>query len=97
MKKLLKRKPGWCTLRTENGKEVVGGCSAEKKQADEEKACALCVFARRDEEGRVFCRKKNRQKEEEDCCSAFELDLLKKRPAAAPAVSFDFSPEDFKL
>ena len=68
-----------------------------KKQADEEKACALCVFARRDEEGRVFCRKKNRQKVEEDCCSAFELDLLKKRPAAAPAVSFDFSPEDFKL
>ena len=29
-----------------------------KKQADEEKACALCVFARRDEEGRVFCRKR---------------------------------------
>ena len=54
------------------------------------------MFGRK-KQGRVFCRKKNRQKEEGDCCSAFELDLLKKRPAAAPAVSFDFSPEDFKL
>lgn len=68
-----------------------------KRQTDEEQVCALCVFARRDEEGFVFCRKKNRQKEESDGCFAFELDLLKKKPATVPLVSFDFFPEDFKL
>ena len=56
----------------------------KKNDGGEEERCDLCVWARRDEEGRVFCRKKEKQRNAEDACSSFEYDLLKRRPAPFP-------------
>ncbi len=66
----------------------------KKKNSDEEECrCELCEFAQILSQDRVYCEKKKKEKEAEESCSFFVLDLLKKRPTPAP-VFRGFDPED---
>ena len=64
----------------------------KKKKNDEERLCALCVYAEK-KGGKYRCKKKNRETGEEDLCPSYEFDLTKYRPAPFPDMTLEELPE----
>lgn len=54
----------------------------KREEEEEETGCFFCIYARKDEEGKVFCKKKSKPMSEGENCSSFEYDIFKHRPAA---------------
>ena len=63
----------------------------KREETEEERRCALCVYARTGG-GSCFCVKKNKETDEDGACGSYEYDLLKRRPAPFPRFG-DFHPE----
>ena len=58
----------------------------KKTEGEEERRCELCEYARILPQGGVYCEKKKKERGEEEECSSFVLDLLKKKPMPAPVL-----------
>ena len=66
----------------------------KREEAEEERRCAVCVYARTGG-GKCFCVKKNKETEEDGVCISYEYDLLKRRPSPFPRFE-GFDPEGVK-